>query len=209
MKKQFLFTLAVLMICGCSDSGDEIDQQNPKEDTIELSQTTLSFDGSEEKQSIYVHSNRDWTLTGGESWCTPSQSNGDDGDEVTFMVMDNNDGKPRKARFYFNCGSASETLTVEQQRGRIIISPSKIEVDILGGEICVLSKFVAQIQIDDDCKNWITKKKVLCQTITKPFLTLNKIKVEPRGRGKSYIFLQMSMDPNFLKQSPFTKQVQI
>ena len=68
MKKQFLFTLAVLMICGCSDSGDEIDQQNPKEDTIELSQTTLSFDGSEEKQSIYVHSNRDWTLTGGESW---------------------------------------------------------------------------------------------------------------------------------------------
>ena len=159
MKKQFLFTLAVLMICGCSDSGDEIDQQNPKEDTIELSQTTLSFDGSEEKQSIYVHSNRDWTLTGGESWCTPSQSNGDDGDEVTFMVMDNNDGKPRKARFYFNCGSASETLTVEQQRGRIIISPSKIEVDILGGEICVLSKFVAQIQIDDDCKNWITKKE--------------------------------------------------
>ena len=36
MKKQFLFTLAVLMICGCSDSGDEIDQQNPKEDTIDL-----------------------------------------------------------------------------------------------------------------------------------------------------------------------------
>ena len=108
MKKQFLFTLAVLMICGCSDSGDEIDQQNPKEDTIELSQTTLSFDGSEEKQSIYVHSNRDWTLTGGESWCTPSQFNGDDGDEVTFMVMDNNDGEPRKAKFYFNCGSASK-----------------------------------------------------------------------------------------------------
>lgn len=150
MKKQFLFTLAVLMICGCSDSGDEIDQQNPKEDTIELSQTTLSFDGSEEKQSIYVHSNRDWTLTGGESWCTPSQFNGDDGDEVTFMVMDNNDGEPRKAKFYFNCGSASKTLTVEQQRGRIIISPSKIEVDIMGGEISVkYLKFTRNVMMLD------------------------------------------------------------
>ena len=36
MKKQFLFTLAVLMICGCSDSGDEIDQQNPKEEPLNL-----------------------------------------------------------------------------------------------------------------------------------------------------------------------------
>lgn len=188
MKKQFLFTLAVLMICGCSDSGDEIDQQNPKEDTIELSQTTLSFDGSEEKQSIYVHSNRDWTLTGGESWCTPSQSNGDDGDEVTFMVMDNNDGKPRKARFYFNCGSASETLTVEQQRGRIIISPSKIEVDILGGEICVLSKFVAQIQIDDDCKNWITKKESSLSNYHKTIFDVEQNKSRTPREGKIIYF---------------------
>ena len=193
MKKQFLFTLAVLMICGCSDSGDEIDQQNPKEDTIELSQTTLSFDGSEEKQSIYVHSNRDWTLTGGESWCTPSQSNGDDGDEVTFMVMDNNDGKPRKARFYFNCGSASETLTVEQQRGRIIISPSKIEVDILGGEICVLSKFVAQIQIDDDCKNWITKKESSLSNYHKTIFDVEQNKSRTPREGKiTYFFTDVN-----------------
>ena len=193
MKKQFLFTLAVLMICGCSDSGDEIDQQNPKEDTIELSQTTLSFDGSEEKQSIYVHSNRDWTLTGGESWCTPSQSNGDDGDEVTFMVMDNNDGKPRKARFYFNCGSASETLTVEQQRGRIIISPSKIDVDILGGEICVLSKFVAQIQIDDDCKNWITKKESSLSNYHKTIFDVEQNKSRTPREGKiTYFFTDVN-----------------
>ena len=42
------------MICGCSEGGNEIDKQNPKEDTIELSQNKLSFDISREKQSIYV-----------------------------------------------------------------------------------------------------------------------------------------------------------
>ena len=196
MKKQFLFTLAVLMICGCSDSGDEIDQQNPKEDTIELSQTTLSFDGSEEKQSIYVHSNRDWTLTGGESWCTPSQFNGDDGDEVTFMVMDNNDGEPRKAKFYFNCGSASKTLTVEQQRGRIIISPSKIEVDIMGGEISVkYLKFKSKMQIADDCKNWITAKEYYSkETIFD--IEQNKSKT-PREGKITYFFQDVYGGPEF------------
>ena len=196
MKKQFLFTLAVLMICGCSDSGDEIDQQNPKEDTIELSQTTLSFDGSEEKQSIYVHSNRDWTLTGGESWCTPSQFNGDDGDEVTFIVMDNNDGEPRKAKFYFNCGSASKTLTVEQQRGRIIISPSKIEVDIMGGEISVkYLKFKSKMQIADDCKNWITAKEYYSkETIFD--IEQNKSKT-PREGKITYFFQDVYGGPEF------------
>ena len=52
MKKIALFTLVVLMICGCSEGGNEIDKQNPKEDTIELSQNKLSFDISREKQSI-------------------------------------------------------------------------------------------------------------------------------------------------------------
>lgn len=33
MKKIALFTLVVLMICGCSEGGNEIDKQNPKEDT--------------------------------------------------------------------------------------------------------------------------------------------------------------------------------
>lgn len=184
------------MICGCSDSGDEIDQQNPKEDTIELSQTTLSFDGSEEKQSIYVHSNRDWTLTGGESWCTPSQFNGDDGDEVTFMVMDNNGGKPRRARFYFNCGSASKTLTVEQQRGRIIISPSKIEVDIMGGEISVkYLKFKSKMQIADDCKNWITVKEYYSkETIFD--IEQNKSKT-PREGKITYFFQDVYGGPEF------------
>ena len=168
MKKQFLFTLAVLMICGCSDSGDEIDQQNPKEDTIELSQTTLSFDGSEEKQSIYVHSNRDWTLTGGESWCTPSQFNGDDGDEVTFMV----------------------------QRGRIIISPSKIEVDIMGGEISVkYLKFKSKMQIADDCKNWITAKEYYSkETIFD--IEQNKSKT-PREGKITYFFQDVYGGPEF------------
>ena len=134
MKKIALFTLVVLMICGCSEGGTEIDKQNPKEDTIELSQNKLSFDISREKQSIYVYSSRDWTLTGGAPWCTPSQSDGKDWDEVTFMVMENNEKKERSTTFLFSCGTANETLIITQRHGELIISPSKIEMDATGGE---------------------------------------------------------------------------
>lgn len=160
MKKIALFTLVVLMICGCSEGGNEIDKQNPKEDTIELSQNKLSFDISREKQSIYVYSSRDWTLTGGAPWCTPSQSDGKDWDEVTFIVMENNEKKERSTTFLFSCGTANETLTVTQRHGELIISPSKIEMDATGGEahIEVKTTFNFEYRIDDSCKEWVMFK---------------------------------------------------
>lgn len=63
------------------------------------------------------------------------------------------------------------------------------------------------MQLPTIVKTGLRQKNI---TAKKPFLTSNKIKVKPRGRGKSHIFFKMStVDPNFLKQLPFTKQVQI
>lgn len=168
MKKIALFTLVVLMICGCSEGGNEIDKQNPKEDTIELSQNKLSFDISREKQSIYVYSSRDWTLTGGAPWCTPSQSDGKDWDEVTFMVMENNEKKERSTTFLFSCGTANETLIITQRHGELIISPSKIEMDATGGEahIEVKTTFNFEYRIDDSCKEWVMFKDTYGGTAT-------------------------------------------
>lgn len=168
MKKIALFTLVVLMICGCSEGGNEIDKQNPKEDTIELSQNKLSFDISREKQSIYVYSSRDWTLTGGAPWCTPSQSDGKDWDEVTFMVMENNEKKERSTTFLFSCGTANETLTITQRHGELIISPSKIEMDATGGEVHIEVKttFNFEYRIDDSCKEWVMFKDTYGGTAT-------------------------------------------
>lgn len=156
------------MICGCSEGGNEIDKQNPKEDTIELSQNKLSFDISREKQSIYVYSSRDWTLTGGAPWCTPSQSDGKDWDEVTFMVMENNEKKERSTTFLFSCGTANETLTITQRHGELIISPSKIEMDATGGEahIEVKTTFNFEYRIDDSCKEWVMFKDTYGGTAT-------------------------------------------
>lgn len=156
------------MICGCSEGGNEIDKQNPKEDTIELSQNKLSFDISREKQSIYVYSSRDWTLTGGAPWCTPSQSDGKDWDEVTFMVMENNEKKERSTTFLFSCGTANETLTITQRHGELIISPSKIEMDATGGEVHIEVKttFNFEYRIDDSCKEWVMFKDTYGGTAT-------------------------------------------
>lgn len=168
MKNLSLFTLVALMVCGCSEGGNEIDKQNPKEDTIELSQNKLSFDISGEKQSIYVYSSRDWTLTGGAPWCTPSQSDGKDWDEVTFMVMENNEKKERSTTFLFSCGTANEPLTVTQRHGELIISPSKIEMDATGGEahIEVKTTFNFEYRIDDSCKEWVMFKDTYGGTAT-------------------------------------------
>lgn len=174
MKRLFLLIMSVMMIYGCSDSGTD-DNPNPKSNSvvtkIYLSTYNLDFETKGGKKSVTVkfaydippqESETQWQLVGDESWCTPSQTSGKDGDEVTFTVMENNDSEERNVTFTFLCGAIREKLVVTQkQRNTLTITPAKIEIEAAGGDAIIEIKANVDFDytIDKDCIDWITAKE--------------------------------------------------
>ena len=84
MKKLFLFVLTAMMICGCSKNENE-NPAPPEEDIFSVDITSLEFSGRGGTRYISFESTQDWTLSGGASWCEPSQKSGS-GTERYFSV---------------------------------------------------------------------------------------------------------------------------
>ena len=181
MKKLFLFAFSAMLICACSESGTD---QNSNEDYIRFSQYNLSFDGSEETQSIQVYSSGYWTLTDGASWCVPSHTRGVGGDIVTFTALANNSNQERNTTFIFICGNLSQKLYVTQQiKGALTISTPKIEMEATGGEAVIEIKadIDYSYEIDSKCKDWITYKETRAiQTSRLVFNVASNINKEKR-----------------------------
>ena len=181
MKKLFLFAFSAMLICACSESGTD---QNSNEDYIRFSQYNLSFDGSEETQSIQVYSSGYWTLTDGASWCVPSHTRGVGGDIVTFTALANNSNQERNTTFIFICGNLSQKLYVTQQiKGALTISTPKIEMEATGGEAVIEIKadIDYSYEIDSKCKDWITYKETRAiQTTRLVFNVASNINKEKR-----------------------------
>lgn len=181
MKKLFLFAFSAMLICACSESGTD---QNSNEDFIRFSQYNLSFDGSEETQSIQVYSSGYWTLTDGASWCVPSHTRGVGGDIVTFTALANNSNQERNTTFIFICGNLSQKLYVTQQiKGALTISTPKIEMEATGGEAVIEIKadIDYSYEIDSKCKDWITYKETRAiQTSRLVFNVASNINKEKR-----------------------------
>ena len=170
-----------MLICACSESGTD---QNSNEDYIRFSQYNLSFDGSEETQSIQVYSSGYWTLTDGASWCVPSHTRGVGGDIVTFTALANNSNQERNTTFIFICGNLSQKLYVTQQiKGALTISTPKIEMEATGGEAVIEIKadIDYSYEIDSKCKDWITYKETRAiQTSRLVFNVASNINKEKR-----------------------------
>ena len=181
MKKLFLFAFSAMLICACSESGTD---QNSNEDYIRFSQYNLSFDGSEETQSIQVYSSGYWTLTDGASWCVPSHTRGVGGDIVTFTALANNSNQERNTTFIFICGNLSQKLYDTQQiKGALTISTPKIEMEATGGEAVIEIKadIDYSYEIDSKCKDWITYKETRAiQTSRLVFNVASNINKEKR-----------------------------
>lgn len=84
-----------------------------EEISISQTQFSIDFEGSEE-EVVTVTSDRDWTLSGGESWVTASAESGKSGDKVTFKVEANDSEEERTAVFVFSCASKTAELTFVQ-----------------------------------------------------------------------------------------------
>lgn len=81
---------------------------------IALSESAVEIECNESSLEIIVTSDRDWTLSGGESWVKASAEAGKSGDKVTFAVEKNDDSNSREATFTFTCKTKTATLVITQ-----------------------------------------------------------------------------------------------
>lgn len=81
---------------------------------IALSENAVEVECGESSLEIIVTSDRDWTLSGGESWVNASAEAGKTGDKVTFAVEKNDDSNSREATFTFTCNTKTATLVITQ-----------------------------------------------------------------------------------------------
>ena len=203
MKRFFLFFTLLALLSGCgkdeneSGGGNTGGGNNPNtpstQTSISISPSALTFDAQGETKSVTVTctTGKTWTLSGGESWCTASGSNGNNGATVTFTAEANTSPDERNATYTFTCGDKTAKLVVTQkQQDALTVTSSKVEVDAQGGPINVEVKANIPFEyvIADKDKGWITPVETKSMQTT--VLSFNVAQNEDREKREGTITIK-------------------
>lgn len=113
MKRIIGLLFIVLSLSCCSKS--ETDKEEGGNYVLSIAPQNLKFPANDDSQNVIVASNGQWSLSGGDSWCTPSITSGGNGANVTFSVEKNMELQPRNTSFTFTLGNEKATLHVTQE----------------------------------------------------------------------------------------------
>lgn len=84
----------------------------PEEDSINLSETTLMFDAQGGSEDIFIDASDEWTYENNQDWATVNSTSSV---KARIIVNPNTTGVLRAGTIVFVCGSAEETLTIQQE----------------------------------------------------------------------------------------------
>lgn len=84
----------------------------PEEGSIELSETTLTFDAQGGSKDIFIEASDEWTYENNQNWVTVNSMSSL---KARIIVNPNTTGVSRTGTIVFICGSAEETLTIQQE----------------------------------------------------------------------------------------------
>ena len=113
MKRIIGLLFIVLSLSCCSKS--ETDKEEGGNYVLSIAPQNLKFPANDDSQNVIVASNGQWSLSGGDSWCTPTITSGGNGANVTFSVQKNIELQPRNTSFTFTLGNEKATLHVTQE----------------------------------------------------------------------------------------------
>ena len=113
MKRIIGLLFIVLSLSCCSKS--ETDKEEGGNYVLSIAPQNLKFPANDDSQNVIVASNGQWSLSGGDSWCTPSITSGGNGANETFSVEKNMELQPRNTSFTFTLGNEKATLHVTQE----------------------------------------------------------------------------------------------
>ena len=113
MKRIIGLLFIVLFLVGCSK--DETDKANGENFVLLITPQNLKFPANTDSKNVIVTSNGQWSISGGDSWCTPSITSGGNGANVTFTVQKNAASQSRSTSFTFTLGHEKAALYVTQE----------------------------------------------------------------------------------------------
>ena len=108
MKKLIAIIIATVTLAGCDIlfNGRDFIKLEPSDE--------LFFESGAEKQTLTVTSSGMWSLTESPDWVIVTPDTGDNEDEITISVTENESEKERTGTFVLTCGKASARITVTQ-----------------------------------------------------------------------------------------------
>lgn len=130
MKKLLLFALSAILICGCSKNENST-PPTVDVDMFSVSPTSLEVSGQGGRESIGIQSTRSWTLSGGTSWCKPTETSGDasevygtsvESQFISFNIEGNPTDKSRSATFTIENGEQSIEIKITQGVVSIVVT---------------------------------------------------------------------------------------
>lgn len=135
MRRLLLFILSLsaftLFSCSGGDDTEPVNPNNPTKPTeasISINPSNLTFESNGSPQSITVTSSDIWRLSGGEDWCTPSKTSGENSDVISFSLQANESTtEERRMTYTFTCGDKTTKLTITQKKRIIVIHTVNVE----------------------------------------------------------------------------------
>ena len=97
MKKYCIIALLAAIFCGC----DNLEIGNTNAPFLKIDKESLSFETEGGRETVKISSNCDWRITGGDSWCTPSNTEGSGKASIIFTATENSATSDLKTTFYF------------------------------------------------------------------------------------------------------------
>ena len=178
----------VLSLSCCSKS--ETDKEEGGNYVLSIAPQNLKFPANDDSQNVIVASNGQWSLSGGDSWCTPSITSGGNGANVTFSVEKNMELQPRNTSFTFTLGNEKATLHVTQEaapNSNISLNPGSATVSSNSNTQSVIVTCNGTWALSGETVSWCSPSKTTGQNNDVVTFNIDENNL-PDDRNATYTF---------------------
>ena len=170
MRNLFVFLLASMAFCACSDGDSDTGEgtpnnkpSNPPAPTITLDVSSANFTTSGGTSSITFTASEAWTAevinSRADNWCSINPTSGAAGNATITVTTEPNDTPDdRSASIHIKSGTTTKTVTVSQkQKDALTVTSSRFEVAAEGGEVQIEVKANINFDytIEESAKEWV------------------------------------------------------
>ena len=170
MRNLFVFLLASMAFCACSDGDSDTGEgtpnnkpSNPPAPTITLDVSSANFTTSGGTSSITFTASEAWTAevinSRADNWCSINPTSGAAGNATITVTTEPNDTHDdRSASINIKAGTTTKTVTVSQkQKDALTVTSSRFEVTAEGGEVQIEVKANINFDytIEESAKEWV------------------------------------------------------
>lgn len=181
-----------------------------KETILSVDQTSVSFSDVGGGQSVLLTANKTWTASSNQSWCRVSPSAGESASSsrITITCEPNKTYDARNASVTFTCAEKTVIANIIQAvNDGLLVSKTKYNVTNAEQqlEIEVQSNVRFSVEVDSDCKTWISLISTKGLTNSTVILDIDKNKSYDKREGK----VTVKQDNGNLSATIFIEQDQV